>query len=325
MKYYLFKAKDMWFKETLFEYKNNRKETRKEKFLKTMELIIPWDLFIEEINKYWFNQKRGRKKTETLLMLKIHLLQKYYHLADEAVEDEIWNQIAFQRFLDIDVGTSWVPDATTIENFRHTLEENEVSEKIFEKINLLLLSQWLYVQNGSSVDATIMEAPSSTKNKEKKRDEDMKQTRKWNQWYFWMKVHVWTDTRSWIAHTLHTSGANIHDSEYFDKCLHGKEKVVFADKAYQSKERVKELRKKWITSKIYFKAQRWRKLSKKQKYENRKRSSIRSKCEHIFHQVKNIFWWKKVPYKWLKKNTQHFFMVFWLANLCKVQKQLLSS
>ena len=277
----------MWFKETLFEYKNNRKETPKDKFLKTMEIIIPWELLIEEINKYWFNQKRGRKKTETLLMLKIHLLQKYYHLADEAVENEIWNQIAFQRFLDIDVGTSWVPDATTIENFRHTLEENEVSEKIFEKINHLLLSQWLYVQNGSSVDATIIEAPSSTKNKEKKRDEDMKQTKKWNQWYFWMKVHVWTDTRSWIAHTLHTSSANIHDSEYFDKCLHGKEKVVFADKAYRSKEKVEELRKKWITCKIHLKAQRWRKLSRKQKYENRKRSSVRSKCEHIFHQVKN--------------------------------------
>lgn len=315
----------MWFQDNLFEYQNNRKLTRKEKFLNEIEATLPWNIFLEEVNKYWYNQKIWRKKKESLLMLKIHLLQKYYHLADEAVEDEIWNQIAFQKFLDIDVWTQWVPDSTTIENFRHCLEENNVSETIFEKINNFLLSKWLYVQDGSSVDATLIAAPSSTKNKEKKRDPDMKQTKKWNQWYFGMKVHVWTDTRSWIAHSLHTSSANIHDGEYFDKCLHGKEKVVFADRAYRSKARVHELRKTKVVCKIQLKAQKWKKLSKRQKYENRKRSSVRAKCEHIFHPVKNIFWWKKTLYKWLEKNTHHFFMVFWLANLYKVRKQLLSS
>lgn len=209
-----------------------------------MEKILPWKDFLELLHPYWYNQKIGRKKTNALLMLKIHFLQKWYHLADISVEESIWENIVFQKFLDIDPGVDGVPDATTIENFRHCLEENNLSEKLFSCVISLLSSRGLILQEGTSVDASIIQAPSSTKNKEKKRDPEMKQTKKGNQWYFGMKIHCGTDTRNKIIHTLKTSSANDHDSLYFEDCLHGDEKVVFADKAYDKKERTRDLRNK---------------------------------------------------------------------------------
>lgn len=298
------------------------KKTRKEEFLEIMDEILPWEEFLKVISPYWYNKKLWRKKTDALLMLKIHFLQKWYHLADLSVEEAIWENIVFQKFLDRDPWRDGVPDATTIENFRYCLESNSLSEQLFQTVLSLLSSRGLILQEGSSVDASIIAAPSSTKNKDKKRDPEMKQTRKWNQWHFWMKLHCGTDTRNKIIHTLKTSSANEHDSKYFEDCLHGKEKVVFADKAYDKKERVKQLREKWICVKIHCKAKKWKKLSRKQEYENKKRSSVRSKCEHPFHIIKNIFWWKKVIYKWLKKNTEHFYTVCALANIYTVRKQI---
>ena len=140
-----------------------------------------------------------------------------------------------------------------------------------------------------------------------------------------MKIHCGTDTRNSIIHTLKTSAANVHDTHFFEECLTGKEKVVYADKAYATKERIQNLRKEGVCVKIQRKAKRGQKLSTKQKYENRKRSQVRSKCEHPFHVIKNIFGWKKVIYKGLKKNTEHFYTVCALANLYKVRKKLLAS
>jgi transposase, IS5 family len=222
-------------------------------------------------------------------MLKIFFLQKWYTLADVSVEEEIWDRKSFQKFLNIDAGSDGVPDATTLENFRHTLEEHQKGMEIFTRINMLLASRGLILQNGTSVDATIITAPSSTKNQEKKRDPDMKQTKKGNQWYFGMKLHCGTDTTSGCIHTLKTSGASEHDSLYFEKCLHGEERVVFADKAYQKRERTQKLREQGITVQIHRKARKGEKLSKRQDEENRKRSSVRSKTEHPFHIIKNIF------------------------------------
>jgi IS5 family transposase len=230
-------------------------------------------------------------------MLKIFFLQKWYALADVSVEEEIWDRKSFQKFLNIDAGSDGVPDATTLENFRHTLEESNTGEKIFMNINRLLSEQGLILQNGTSVDATIIAAPSSTKNQEKKRDPDMKQTKKGNQWYFGMKLHCGTDSQNGCIHTIQTSGANEHDSLYFEKCLHGEEKVVFADKAYQKKERVQYLRSKGVCVQIHRKARKGEKLSKRQEEENQKRSRVRSKTEHPFHILKNIFGWKKVCYR----------------------------
>jgi len=230
-------------------------------------------------------------------MLKVFFLQKWYTLADVSVEEEIWDRKSFQKFLNIDAGSDGVPDATTLENFRHTLEKNKTGEMLFERLSHIFLEQGLILQKGTSVDATIIAAPSSTKNQEKKRDPEMKQTKKGNQWYFGMKLHCGTDTESGCIHTLHTSGANKNDSLYFEDCLHGKEQVVFADKAYQKKERIQNLRANGISVQIHRKARKGEKLSQRQEAENRKRSTVRSKTEHPFQIIKNIFGWKKVRYR----------------------------
>jgi IS5 family transposase len=300
-----------------------KKVTKKEKFLLEMEKVIPWNSFVSIVEPHWFNQKIWRPRIDALLLLKIYFLQQWYALSDEGIEDEIWWQLPFQKFLDLNVVNASVPDATTIENFRHMLEEHELGKQFHSSTNELLLAQWIFIQNGTSVDATIIHAPSSTKNKDKKRDPEMHQTKKGNQWYHWMKAHVGTDTRSGIVHTLVTTAANTHDSDKFDECLHWKEKVIFADRAYPKKERVQTLRKKWITCLMQLKARKWHKLTKKQTYKNRKRSSVRSRCEHIFHIVKDIFHYRKVRYKWLKKNTEQLFTLFTLANLYKVRGKLL--
>jgi len=299
------------------------KVTRKEQFLEEMERIIPWGELLPIVEKVWYNKRLWRKKTDALLMLKIFFLQKWYTLADVSIEEEIWDRKSFQKFLNIDAGSDGVPDATTLENFRHALEEYKIGEKLFQIFSELFLKKWLILQQGTSVDATIIVAPSSTKNKEKQRDPEMKQTKKGNQWYFGMKLHCGTDTRSGCIHTLKTSGANEHDSLYFEDCLHGEEKAVFADKAYQKKERIQILRKKGISVKIHRKARKWEKLSKKQEEENRKRSKIRSKTEHPFHIIKNIFGWKKVRYRWLMKNTEHFFVISALTNIYILRQELL--
>ena len=315
----------MSFSWSFISLNTGGKKSRKEQFLEEMEDIIPWKELVEIIEEFWNNKKLGRKKTPALLLLKIHFLQKWYHLADLSVEEEIWDRRVFQKFLDIDAGKEGVPDATTIENFRHCLENNDVSQKIFQRVWEILVSQNLILQEWTSVDASIISAPSSTKNKERKRDPEMKQTKKWNQWYFWMKIHCGTDSTTWLIHTLKTSSANEHDSLYFEDCLHGNETVVFADRAYRSRERIQKLRKQGITSCIQLKARKWETLSKKQKKENRKRSGIRALCEHPFHTIKYLWGWNKVVYKWLKKNTEHFFMLSALSNLHRVRYKIQDS
>lgn len=290
-----------------------------------MDRIIPWDDLVNTVEAVWYNKRLWRKKTDALLMLKIFFLQKWYTLADVSVEEEIWDRISFQKFLGIDAGSDGVPDATTLENFRHALEEHKTGEKIFQILSLLFLEKWLILQRGTSVDATIIVAPSSTKNKKKERDPEMKQTKKGNQWYFGMKLHCGTDTRSGCIHTLKTSSANEHDSLYFEDCLHGVENAVFADKAYQKKERIRTLREKGISVKIHRKARKGEKLSKRQEEENRRRSTVRSKTEHPFHIIKNIFGWKKIRYRWLVKNTEHFFVICALTNIYILKQKLLKT
>lgn len=312
----------MTFTWSFLSLSSQGKVTRKDQFLEDMEHIIPWKEITGIIEWVWYNKKLWRKKTSALLLIKIHFLQKWYNLADVSVEEEIWDRRSFQKFLDIDPGQNGVPDATTLENFRKCLWENNISEKIFEQVNDILREKHLLLQEGTSVDASIIAAPSSTKNKDGKRDPEMKQTKKGNQWYFGMKIHCGTDSQTGCIHTLKTSPANEHDSHFFDACLHGKERVVFADKAYQKKERIRSLREKWVCVKIHRKARKGETLSKRQEKENRKRSKVRSICEHPFHIIKNIFWSKKVRYRGIQKNTQHFFMLCTLTNLYKVRYKL---
>lgn len=232
------------------------KATRSAKFLTEMQQIIPWEEYLSILAPYTKPAKTGRPRKDTVVLLKMYFLQQWYGLSDEATEDAVYDRISFQKFLDINLSSDTVPDSTTLEDFRHLLETHKLTQLFFEAIKSFMLRNNLIMKKGTSVDATIIEAPSSTKNKDKKRDPEMRSTKKGNNWHFGMKVHAGTDIDSRTAHTIQVTSANVHDSEKFEDCLHGEEKAVFADKAYSKKERKQDMRQKGVYCGIIDKASR---------------------------------------------------------------------
>lgn len=314
----------MSYQNSFLALAQEKKITRKEKFLNEMDKIIPWNKFLTLIEPVYLSEaKTWRPKMELKMMLKIYFLQQWYNLSDPLMEEEIYNQNCFQKFLNIDLLSAKIPDETTILNFRHLLEDNKLQEKIFEQVNILITDKWYILKEWTIVDATIIEAPSSTKNKDKKRDDEMKSTKKWNNWFFWMKAHIWVDADSWLIHSLETTSANIHDSDKFEDCLTWEEKIILADKWYFNEERKKKARKAWIFCGILDKAKPKHKLSWKQKNRNKKLSSVRAKVEHPFQILKCQWWYTKTRYRWLQKNSAQLHTLFALINLFKVRKKLL--
>lgn len=302
----------------------SKKKLKKERFLKEMLDVMPWESMIALLQpKYQWRERGGRKKTDLFLMLKIYCLQQRFNLSDPWVEEEIYDRVTFQRFLDIDLLNDNIPDETTVLNFRHFLEKNSFQDELFSLINDYLERKWMIMKKGTLVDATIITASGSTKNKEKKRDEEMKSTKKWGNYYFGMKVHIWVDWDTWIVHTVTHTSANKHDSTETDKLLHWEERYVSWDKAYGSKERKQKARKSWLIYGMLDKAGRWKKLSVKQEKRNRKRQKVKAKVEHPFLVVKHLWWHRKVRYRWLLKNWLQFTMLMWLANIYKMRKKIL--
>ena len=215
------------------EYSGKKKVTRREKFLAEMELVVPWARVVTVIEPYYPKGARGRPPIGIERMLRIYFLQQWYALADEALEDAIYDSQAMRTFAGIDLSVESVPDATTLLKFRHLLEEHDLTREIFSEVSALLSERKLLMREGTIVDATIIAAPSSTKNATKTRDPEMKQTRKGNQWYFGLKVHVGTDTRG-LVHALTTTDAAQHDSTQLPHLLHGQESVLYGDKAYDN-------------------------------------------------------------------------------------------
>lgn len=300
------------------------KKLKSERFLDEMIKVIPWDDICQLIQPHYRESEIGRKKTDLLLLLKIHFLQQWFNLSDPAVEEWIYDRISFQKFLNIDL-MDGVPDETTILNFRHLLEEHELPEKIFELVNGLLESAGLILKEGTIVDATIIAAPSSTKNKEKKRDPEMSSTKKNNNYYFGMKAHIGVDTKNGLVHSLEATTAKEADIKQKDNLLHGKEKAIFGDKAYGRQDDKRAARRKGIFYGITDKATCSKKLSNKQKARNRKTSSVRSKVEHPFHTLKCKWGHRKTRYRGIFKNKMQLFTIFALGNLFRVRKILLST
>lgn len=301
----------------------NKKQLKCEKFLNEMNTIVPWKEIVDVLKPHYKEKDIGRSKTDLLLLLKIHFLQQWYNLSDPSVEEAIYDRNSFQKFLKIDLLSSNVPDETTILNFRHFLEEYDLSKDLFELITDILEEKGLLMRKGTSVDASIMVASSSTKNSSGKRDPEMSSTKKGNNYSFGMKVHTGTDMGSGLVHTLRTSTAKEQDMEEFDKLLHGKEEIVSGDKAYYSDKKKKEFRGKGIQYAVLDKAKRGKKLSKRQKKRNRQKASIRAIVEHPFNVIKNLWNHRRVRYKGIYKNTVQFFVLFALANLYKVRYELM--
>lgn len=303
---------------------NWKKKIRAKVFLNEMDQVIPYKIFLDKIeSKYSSWAKTGRPKTNLKLMLKIYFLQQFYELWDLAMEEAIYDRLSFQDFLWIDTLSNNIPDETTILNFRHFLEENELQDVLFDEVLKLLKEKDLFFSRWTIVDASIIKASSHTKNKDRKRDKEMSSTKKNNNFYFWMKIHIWVDADSWIVHTVINTTAKESDIWQTQNLLHWEEKAVFWDKAYCTKAEKKKARENWIFYWMTNKATKSKKLSTKQKKRNKQLSSVRSKVEHPFRILKCQFHHTKVRFKWLKKNWFVMKIKMALWNLYLMRKKLL--
>jgi transposase, IS5 family len=303
-------------------FEKHRKTTRKEKFLIEMNAIIPWqDLALVVKPFYPTPEGAGRRPIGIERMLRIYCLQHWFQLSDPAAEESLYDSRAFRQFVGIDLGREPVPDETTILKFRHLMEKHNLGEQFFHCINNYLEENGLKVERGTIVDATIINAPSSTKNQEKKRDPDMCQTRKGNQWYFGMKAHIGVDSKTKLIHSVVATAANVHDSQILEDLLHGEETRVWGDSAYAGQKDVlaqQAPNAKDFTNK---KAARHRPLTEKEEKANTQKSKVRAKVEHVFHVLKCQFGFRKVRYRGLEKNANHLFSACALVNIVLAARQ----
>jgi len=256
-------------------------------------------------------------------MLKIYFLQQWYGLSDPGMEEAIYDRNSFQKFLEVDLLSYAIPDETTILNFRHLLEEHGIQKKLFKAVNSHLEDKNIMIKNGAIVDATIIAAPSSTKNNDNKRDPEMSSTKKGDKRHFGMKAHIGVDTKSGLVHTLETTTAKVHDGCVMDKLLHGEEDAVLGDKGYANDEAKREARAKGIFWGILDKAKRNHALSSNQQKRNKKLSGARAIVEHPFQVIKCQWQYTKARYKGLLKNSLQLYTLFALYNLFKMRRNLL--
>ena len=304
------------------EFADKKKTTRREKFLARMEEIIPWQNLIGVIAPFYPKGERGRPPVGLERMLRMYFLQQWYGLADEALEDAIYDSQAMQGFTRIDLTSDGVPDATTLLKFRRLLETNDLCKSLFTAINADLSARGLMMREGTLVDATLIAAPPSTKNKDKKRDPEMHQTRRGKQWYFGMKAHIGTDRDSKLVHTVVFTAANVSDIAKTGELLHGQETQVHADAGYTGVEKRGEITalNREIDWQIAIKRGKIQQMEEGPEKETlraaeKAKASVRAFVEHPFHIVKNLFKHRKTRYRGLAKNGHQLHVLFGLANL----------
>ena len=310
------------------EFALKKKRTRREKFLAEMERVVPWARLQGVIEPLYPSSGRvGRQPMGVAKMLRMYLLQQWYGLADEALEDAIYDSQALRDFVGIDLSRESVPDATTLLKFRRLLLANDLTQALFAEINAHLADKGLLMRAGTIVDATIIAAPSSTKNKDEARDPEMHQAKKGNQWHFGMKAHIGVDAESGLVHSLVSTAANVGDVTQAGALLHGEEADAFGDAGYRGVAKREEA--KGPTWHIAMQPGKRKLLSDSalgqmiEKAEKIK-ASIRAKVEHPFHVIKNLFRHKKTRYRGLAKNHAQLLSLFGLANLLIAKTRLLA-
>lgn len=305
------------------EYSLRKKKTKREEYLETMEEIIPWDEWIKVIEPYYPNGKRGRPPMGIEKMLRMYLLQIWFNLSDPATEDSIYDSYAMRKFTGIDFLKESVPDETTLCKFRHLLEANGLNKLFFEAINRVMVQTGHMMKGGTIVDATIINAPSSTKNAEKARDPEMHQTKKGNEWKFGMKCHIGVDAGSGLVHTIRVTAANEHDITQTAALLREDDEVVYGDSGYLGIQNRPEIANDEHYSRIDFRINRrpghlthvsdnavdW------ERYIENRKSSVRCKVEHAFRIIKCQFGYRKTVYRGLMKNENRLYAMFACANL----------
>jgi len=311
------------FSEEGFE--KHRKKTRREQFLEDMDQIVPWQELAAAIAPHYPQPKgAGRRPIGVERMLRIHFLQHWFNLSDPAVEEALYDSRAMRRFVGIDLGREPVPDETTICKFRHLLEARDLGARLFVLMQEYLQENGFRIGRGTIVDATLIAAPSSTKNQDNERDPEMRQTKKGNQWYFGMKAHIGTDSQSKLIHSVVATPANVHDSQVLGDLLHGDETRVWGDSAYAGQREAIRRHAPRAQDFTQRKAQRNRPLSEEERARNRTKSRVRAKGEHPLLVLKQIFGFRKVRYRGIHKNANRLFMACGLVNLYMVRRRMLA-
>jgi transposase, IS5 family len=299
------------------------KITRRAAFLAEMQRVVPWSELCALIEPVYPKPGNGRPPVGLDRMLRIYFLQHWFNLSDPAVEEALYDSSAMRAFVGIDLGREPVPDETTVCKFRHLLEQHHLGRQIFEQVGRHLQDQGLKVSSGTIVDATIISAPSSTKNESGERDPEMKQTRKGNQWYFGMKAHIGVDSKTKLIHSVAATPANVHDSQALAHLLHGAETRVWGDSAYVGQTQVIRRVAPRARDFTQARASRHKALSAVERAKNRNKSKVRAKGEHPFLVIKRLFGFAKVCYRGIAKNANRLFVACALANLFMVRRTLL--
>lgn len=308
---------------TDIEYGCRKKKTKREEFLENMDEIIPWDEWIGVIEPYYPKGKRGRPPMGIEKMLRMYLLQIWFNLSDPATEDAIYDSYAMRKFTGIDFMTEAVPDETTLCKFRHLLEEHGLNKLFFDAINRVMVQTGHMMKGGTIVDATIISAPSSTKNAAKARDPEMHQTKKGNEWKFGMKCHIGVDAYSGLVHTMTVTSANEHDVTQTANLLREDDAVVYGDAGYTGAPKRSEIKDNEHFAQIDFRINRRPKSLPKvsdnaidwERYIEHRKSSVRCKVEHVFRIIKCQFGYRKTAYRGLRKNENRLYAMLACANL----------
>ena len=308
------------------EFAGKKKRTRRELFLAEMEQVVPWKALVKLLEPFYCHGERGRRPYPLQTMLRVHLMQNWFGLSDPAMEEALYEIGSMRAFAKLSLARS-IPDETTILNFRRRIEENDLAEDLLALVNKHLTRNGLMLRRGTIVDATIISAPSSTKNEDRERDPEMHQAKKGEQWYFGMKAHIGVDADSGLVHTVTTTPANEADVEQVADLLHGKETVVHGDAGYTGAEdRVERADITWKIARKRGQVKAMPEGATKRRVEKseHKKASLRARVEHPFRVIKRQFGLMKVRFRGLAKNTSHLVTLFALSNLWMVRKRLIA-
>ena len=316
-------------KQTALNLNLKLKKTRKQVFLEQMEQVVPWAALVELIAPYYPEGKTGRPPFSLHTMLRIHFMQQWFTLSDPAMEEAFFDTPLLREFAQLDAFAR-LPDESTILRFRHRLEKHKLAEQILATVNDILIERGLLLKTGTVVDATLIAAPPSTKNKDKKRDPDMHSSKKGNQWYFGMKAHIGADADSGLVHTVRGTSGHVSDIAEANTLLHGQESVAFGDAGYQGVDKRPDARAD-VTWHVAMRPGKRKALNLENPLDaitnriEKCKASIRAKVEHPFRVVKRQFGYVKVRYRGLKKNTAQLVTLFALSNLWMVRRQLMGA
>ena len=304
------------------DFQRYSKKTRREQFLEEMDAVMPWAELLALVAPYYSKGETGRKPVGLAIMLRVYFLQQWFALSDPGVEDALYESPVLRRFAGIDLGHAPVPDETTILNFRHLLEAHELCGQMLDAVNVYLAGKGIRITTGTIVDATIIHAPSSTRNESRQRDPEMHQTKKGNQWYFGMKAHIGVDSKEGIVHSVSSTAASVYDVHMLPDLLHGDETKVWGDAGYQGQTEVIHQAAPGAQDMTSRRVKTKAGVDEAEKRRNRTEARVRAKVEWPFRILKRVFGFTKVPYRGLRKNHEWLCAGFALANIYQHRRRL---